>query len=245
MHARKLLQRLLLVLALASLVLSFGAPVFSQDPPGQEPGDKQKIEKWYKDKIKKEKLKKEKRITPADRRAAADRAAADGLTAEVMAAMNPALPGDTPRYFSHPNYANSALPVGSVPTVTEVGHPLIPRWKPTDGNATVFVVDAQVLMPTGDLVAFKSYNQPSSGPNTYYAYVLRPTGTLGQYTVVFDSGPVSVPAVTVGEVLEVPVGPFPVQPGDLIAHYGRGIPRLWRPHSVRQSRSTVAILVFR
>ena len=105
MFTRKLLGTVLVVLVLAALVLSSSAPVFSQ---GQGSGDKQKVKEWYADKIKKEKEKKEKRITPADRLAAADRAAADGFALEAMEAAA-ALPGETPRYFSHANYANSVI----------------------------------------------------------------------------------------------------------------------------------------
>ena len=58
------------------------------------------------------------KITQADRQAAADRAAAAGLVLEPMAAaalpeagtMQMTMPGAAPRYFSHPNYANSPLP---------------------------------------------------------------------------------------------------------------------------------------
>ena len=109
MLTRKLLDRLLLVLILTSLVLSGSVPALGQEP-GQASGSKKEIKEWYKQKMKKEKVKKEKRITPADRQAAAERAAAGGFTLEAMLAAAPALPGETPRYFSHPNYANSPLP---------------------------------------------------------------------------------------------------------------------------------------
>ncbi len=109
MLTRKLLDRLLVVLMLTSLVLSGSVPALGQEP-GQASGSKKEIKQWYKQKMKKEKEKKEKRITPADRQAAAERAAAGGFTLEAMLAAAPALPGETPRYFSHPNYANSPLP---------------------------------------------------------------------------------------------------------------------------------------
>ena len=51
MLTRKMVERLLVIVLLAGLLVSSTAPVFSQ---GQGPGDKEKIEKWYKDKIKKE-----------------------------------------------------------------------------------------------------------------------------------------------------------------------------------------------
>jgi len=52
------------------------------------------------------------KITQADREAAAARAADAGLTLDATAitTMDMAMAGDAPRYFSHPNYANSPLP---------------------------------------------------------------------------------------------------------------------------------------
>ncbi|OGW41021.1 MAG: hypothetical protein A2Y97_04250 [Nitrospirae bacterium RBG_13_39_12] len=51
------------------------------------------------------------KITPADRKAAADRAKAKGLTLTDLGIAQMAMPGDAPHYFSHPNYANSPLPI--------------------------------------------------------------------------------------------------------------------------------------
>ncbi|MCU0485576.1 MAG: hypothetical protein MUC85_05635, partial [Anaerolineales bacterium] len=50
------------------------------------------------------------KVTQADREAAAARAEADGFTIEAVGAADMAMAGDAPRYFSHPNYANSPLP---------------------------------------------------------------------------------------------------------------------------------------
>ncbi|MCU0588988.1 MAG: multicopper oxidase domain-containing protein [Syntrophobacteraceae bacterium] len=55
-----------------------------------------------------------KKITQADRQAAADRAAAAGFTMDGVGAADMAMPGAAPRYFSHPNYANSPLPGNAV-----------------------------------------------------------------------------------------------------------------------------------
>ncbi len=54
------------------------------------------------------------RITPADRQAAAERATDAGFTMETMATADMAMPGAAPRYYSHPNYANSPLPGNAV-----------------------------------------------------------------------------------------------------------------------------------
>lgn len=50
------------------------------------------------------------RVTQAERQAAADRATAGGFELESIGAADMAMPMDAPRYFSHPNYANSPLP---------------------------------------------------------------------------------------------------------------------------------------
>ncbi|MCZ7357555.1 MAG: hypothetical protein O8C66_12365 [Candidatus Methanoperedens sp.] len=128
-------------------------------------------------------------------------------------------PGTTPDYFGiWPNYANSPLPA-----VTTIGNPLIGRAIPTDNAANVFVVNTHAPLSNGTLSSFQTYNQPGSGPNTFNAYVLQPTGVPNQYTVIFDSGPLTVPSVTIGQVQTFTVTPTTVQAGDLIAHYGQGI----------------------
>ena len=53
---------------------------------------------------------KDKKITHADRKAAAERAQAAGFSMPVAGVANMAMPGEAPRYFSVPNYANSPLP---------------------------------------------------------------------------------------------------------------------------------------
>ncbi|CAG0974038.1 partial Spore coat protein A, partial [Anaerolineae bacterium] len=107
--------------------------------------------------------------------------------------------------------------------VVSVGNSLIARANATDSASNVFVVNNHAL-PTGQLSAIEIYNQPGSGSKTFTAYVLRPTGVANQYTVIFDSGLLSVPSVATAQVQSFPVGPFNVQAGDLIAHYGQGIP---------------------
>lgn len=54
-------------------------------------------------------IKRSKRTTQADRQAAADRTAADGFALPEASTMQMVMPGTAPRYFSHPNYANSPL----------------------------------------------------------------------------------------------------------------------------------------
>ena len=50
------------------------------------------------------------KVTQADREAAAARAQADGFSLETVGTADMTMPGEAPRYFSHPNYANSPLP---------------------------------------------------------------------------------------------------------------------------------------
>ena len=62
----------------------------------------------------------------------------------------------------------------------------------------------------------------------FHAYVLRPTGVANQYTVVFDSGLLTVPALDrcrlrSGEASRWRRG-VAVQAGDMLAFYGQGIP---------------------
>ena len=96
---------------------------------------------------------------------------------------------------------------------------------------TVLVIDTHAALPSGLLTSFSTYDQAlpggsptGSGPNTFDAFVLRPTGIANQYTVVFDTGPLSVPSVTTDTVETYSVPPVGVQAGDVIAHYGQGIP---------------------
>lgn len=57
-----------------------------------------------------------KRVTHAQRQAAADRAKAGGFSRNAIRPA--AAPGEAPRYFSHPNYANSPLPAITKDSVT-------------------------------------------------------------------------------------------------------------------------------
>ncbi|MGM0386501.1 MAG: hypothetical protein ACQERF_11055, partial [Actinomycetota bacterium] len=192
----------------------------------------------YKEKTKKVKEAKEKKIDQADRDAAAARALQEG-------ALNPLMTGVTaqelildngvpvPRYFSHPNYANSPLPEVTASAEPQVGNDLVGRAYATDNASNVFVVLPQSL-PGGFLNAFKTWNQADAGGSfqpsaglDFHAYVLRPTETENEFTVLFDSGQLTVPALAdaaVSEIASFGVANFEVQPGDQIAFYGQGIP---------------------
>ena len=176
------------------------------------------------------------KITAADRQEAAARAAASGLAREPIGSAAMAAPGAAPHYFSHPNYANSPLPVVGG-AVIAVGNPLVERGYATDYNTAnpvpVLVVQPAAVLPDGLVQSFEVFNQattggspgPSAG-NTFHAYILRPTGVTNEYIVVFDSGALTVPATAdpVGEVVSFAVPDIAVQAGDIIAHYGAGVP---------------------
>lgn len=123
MRTRRSVKRVFVLLLVALLVLSQGATLLVQ---AQGPGDGQIVlpiiggpggagleqgegpddvaaKPDPQDKPKKD------RITPAERKAAAERAAAAGFELEELGEATMAMPGMVPRYFSHPNYANSPL----------------------------------------------------------------------------------------------------------------------------------------
>ena len=89
-------------------------------------------------------------------------------------------------------------------------------------------------LPAGTLTGFLSWNQAAAGGSptpsagqAFTAYVLRPTGTTDQYSVVYASGPLTVPALTdpaVSELARYPVDSVDVQAGDVLAFYGAGMP---------------------
>jgi len=179
-----------------------------------------------------------KRITQAERQAAAERAAEGGFDLLQMEAAIMAMPGEAPRYFSHPNYANSPLPVVSAEVIS-VGNPLIERAYATDfvdppvTPVPVFVVLPDAVLPDGQIQSFEIFNQTLFGGspggsegNSFYAFVLRPTGIADEYEVVFESAEMIVPAATdpAGNMETFSVGNIPVQAGDVIGFYGAGIP---------------------
>jgi FtsP/CotA-like multicopper oxidase with cupredoxin domain len=233
MFNRKSLSLVLLVITVASLIIGGVGPVSAQEQgpgqgngngqgPGQNNGKGQ-----------------EKKITHNDRKAAAARALQQGaLNPLMVTAQAAALIDGAPHYFSHPNYANSPLPTVEG-AVIGVGNPLVDRAYASDypvgvGElAPVFVV-LPTALPDGMVQSFQTWNQatpggspfPSAG-NVFHVYVLRPTANPNEYTVVFDSGLLTVPALAdpaVSEVATFGVANLAVQAGDVLAFYGQGIP---------------------
>lgn len=176
-----------------------------------------------------------KKVTQKERDKAAARALQQGalnplmITAEPMAAeampmaAAAAAPGEAPRYFSHPNYANSPLPEMTTAPGADVvvGNEVIQRTTATDGATNVLIMSPAVL-PDGFLTGFQTFVQDGSEGLPFHAYVLRPTANANEYLVVFDSGQLTTPA-TPG-LTTFSVANLAVQAGDRIAHYGRGIP---------------------
>ncbi len=105
--------------------------------------------------------------------------------------------------------------------------------QPTAPLLVPVLVVVPTPLPAGTLNAFQARNQatpggspaPSAG-NDFHAYVLRKSGT--DYSVVFDSGLLTVPALADPAISEI--GTFPiaggvaVQAGDVLGFYGAGIP---------------------
>ncbi|MDV3223043.1 MAG: hypothetical protein LOY02_16600, partial [Intrasporangium sp.] len=214
------------VVSLTALAPSVSATVLDSQPSAVQSATAGKDDKdRYKDKAKKVQEKKDKKIDQQDRDAAAARALQEGAVNPLMMmdAQAAALPGEAPRYFSHPNYANSPLPELTTAPGADVlvGNDVVQRSTPTDGAANVLVMSPGVLSD-GFLNGFQTFVQAGSENLPFHAYVLRPTGTADEYSVVFDSGQLSTPA-TPG-VATFPVANLEVQAGDRIAHHGRGIP---------------------
>ncbi|MGB7876454.1 MAG: multicopper oxidase domain-containing protein, partial [Anaerolineales bacterium] len=99
--------------------------------------------------------------------------------------------------------------------------------------APVFVVNPTPL-PDGMVQSFQTWNQAAPGAssfasagNVFHAYVLRPTGVANEFTVIFDSGLLTVPELGVpgeSDTATFPVANFAVQAGDMLAFFGQGIP---------------------
>ena len=175
----------------------------------------------------------EKKVKPAQRKAAASTqkakkagAAAAGLPATAALVNGPPTGALVADYFgTTPNWAFSPIPTLSGGTLIPAGNPLTTRTYATDGASTVFVI-VPTPLPGGSLQSFQTFNQPGSAGNTFNAYVLRP-GTANQYQVVYDSGPLIVPALPLsspGQVETFLTASIPVNAGDVMAFYGSGIP---------------------
>ncbi|MGB3700859.1 MAG: hypothetical protein WA997_06275, partial [Anaerolineales bacterium] len=152
MFNRKFLNIILFITIVASLILSGSVSVQAQSVGSGQAKIAQK-EKPDKDKNK---------ITHKDRKAAAaeklKKGALNPLMVEAQAAV--ALPGDAPRYFSHPNYANSPLPTVEG-TLTYFGNVLQERAYASDypvgvGELAQAFVVVPTVFPDGFLTSFQT-----------------------------------------------------------------------------------------
>ena len=216
--------------ATAGTALAAGPPVVAEQDPGPDLGERA-------DHVQD---KRDKRVSQEERDAAVARSLQAGAVNPLMVdgQAQAALGDGAPRYFSHPNYAISALPQVEGAEVT-VGNALTDRAYASDypvpvGEQAPVLVVLPDALPDGMIQSFETWNQadpagspfPSAG-NTFHAYVLRPTATPDQYDVVFDSGQLTVPALAdpaVGAVASFPVANLAVQAGDVLAFHGQGIP---------------------
>ncbi len=230
MNNRKLLYIIFSILVVTSLLIG-ATGVVGAKPPEPPPGKAKGNGNGNANKP-----------TNADRQAAAAEALQQGalnpLMIDAQLAAAALAPGAVPHYFSHPNYANSPLPEVTG-AVISVGNPLVDRAYASDfpvgvGALAPVLVVVPAALPDGMLQSFQTWNQatpgastfPSAG-NVFHAYVLRPTGLPNEYTVVFDSGQLTVPALTdpaVSEIATFTVANLAVQAGDVLAFYGQGIP---------------------
>jgi Ca2+-binding RTX toxin-like protein len=124
----------------------------------------------------------------------------------------------------------------AAPAPVNVGNDLVARRFATDGATGVFGLVTGNPLPAGTLNQFRIWNQAgpdelgnASAGKVFHAYVLRPVTGTNKYTVAFDSGALTVPALSggagpTGEVVTFTTAAFTVQPGDLIGWYGQGIP---------------------
>ncbi len=128
---------------------------------------------------------------------------------------------------------------GGSGTLVNIGNPLSARAFATDYAtapgvlAPVFVVLPASMPAAGIVQSIQYFNQATAGAsptpsagNLFHAYVLHATGVANEYSVLWDSGELTVPAAVdpVGDIVTLPVPGIAVTTGDTIAFYGQGIP---------------------
>ncbi len=121
------------------------------------------------------------------------------------------------------NWAYSPTPTVVPGGTVAIGNPLIARAYATDSATNVFGIVPTPLI-AGTLQSFQAFIEPAAAGLMFHAFVLRPTGVPNDYLVVFDSGPLAVPAIGTAGIQNFPVaGGVAVNAGDVIAWYGQGI----------------------
>ena len=148
-----------------------------------------------------------------------------GVTVTWRAPATPARPCPSPAAGGpEPSFrlATRCRCASTLPTMRRSGYP----------RAVLVVVPT--AMPTAGLVqSIQYFNQATTGAeptpsagNLFHAYVLHATGVANEYTVLWDSGELTVPTTSdpVGVVETILVPNVPVTANDRIAFYGEGIP---------------------
>ena len=159
-------------------------------------------------------------------------------------------PTKVPHYFGpYPNWANSPQTLADAIVTLEkvpaspgsVGNALVERAAATDSATApgtlgpVFVVLPNAKLPAGTLSSSRSSTRrPSGRPRTppratssTPTCCARTARSPNKYTVVYDSGELTVPAPvdSAGEVSTFALGsPVAVQQDDVIGFYGEGVP---------------------
>ena len=123
---------------------------------------------------------------------------------------------------------------GGSGTLVSVGNQLIARQYATDYATPpgtlgpVFVVVPTTMPANGQVTAIQYLNQATTGAgptpsagNLFHAYVLHATGIPNEYTVLWDSGLLTVTATVTDVVETIAVPNIAVTTGDTIAFYGR------------------------
>ncbi|NQT36550.1 MAG: PEP-CTERM sorting domain-containing protein [Planctomycetes bacterium] len=99
------------------------------------------------------------------------------------------------------------------------GNTLSPRAANSDIGTTVFWSNMYGAPVAGSVDSVEVSYQGGTG--TFELFQLRPAGTANEFDVVASSGVITP---DVSGSMTLPNGPFDLQKGDLIAHYGNGIP---------------------
>lgn len=104
---------------------------------------------------------------------------------------------------------------------TEWGNTISPRANATDSATTVFYSNFYAAPADGTVSSIQIYDQGNSG--SFQIFQLRPTANLNEYNVVASSQVMS-PTGTNAPLTVNLDNPFTIQTGDILGHYGNGIP---------------------
>ena len=127
-----------------------------------------------------------------------------------------------PSYGSNRTYS---LQLEHVAGASALGNDLVPRAAPTDGVSNILQVYSDSPVASAGFLRDARVYKQGDYDRDFEVYVLRPTTVAGQYAVAARSGPITTTGA-LGEVqtYSLPNGPMLVEPGDLFAHSGYGIP---------------------